>query len=130
MKRNLNKNVMSKIAGITKDKVELQAEKLELGLAQDFNKATDAAIDAVGMGTNKAKKAKEPLESAINQLKNSLSAIKRAEALGEKLDKAVKDLGVEEPRGFLASKSRLEDESKRAKDIIDKLEKISSQLRF
>ena len=34
MKRNLNNNVMSKIAGITKDKVELKSEKLELGLSR------------------------------------------------------------------------------------------------
>ena len=38
MKRNLNKNVMSKIAGITKDKLELKSEVVELGLADDMLK--------------------------------------------------------------------------------------------
>ena len=125
----MNKDIMNKIARLSQV-TELKADKVELGLAQDFDKATDAAIDAVGMGTNRAKKAKEPLESAINQLKNAQNSIKRAEGVGMQLGKAIKDLGVPEPNGYKASMSRLEDESKRAKDIIDKLEKLVSQLRF
>lgn len=121
----INKSVFSKI---TSQEVELSKMDVELGLAQDFDSSVSAAIDAVGMGLNRSKEAAEPIKSAINQLKNAVESIKRAEALGIKLDSAIKELGLPQPRGYESSKNRLKDELKMANNSISKLEKVLSQL--
>jgi seryl-tRNA synthetase len=41
MKRNLNKSVMSKIAGITKDKVELKSEVVEVNKIKEYSSSID-----------------------------------------------------------------------------------------
>ena len=104
------------------------SEKVELSLAKDFDKAVDAVIDQVGNSRNRAQEAKEIVKSAIRLIEMSFGGIRRAQALGSQLEKAIKDLGVPEPNGFRASLDRLKDENAKAKKYENTLNRILKEL--
>tara|TARA_R110002153_G_C12990267_1_gene463818 strand:+ start:103 stop:510 length:408 start_codon:yes stop_codon:yes gene_type:complete len=109
MKRNLNKNVMSKIAGITKDKVELKSEVVELGLVDEMK----GALKYIANDNKKIQNQYDKLEAAIrkandeNQMLKAIAGgvdqnVKSYYKRIEDIKKAAKDLGVNpsEIKGF------------------------------
>tara|TARA_R110001599_G_C11750629_1_gene609001 strand:- start:80 stop:439 length:360 start_codon:yes stop_codon:yes gene_type:complete len=90
MKRNLNKNVMSKIAGITKDKIELKSEVVELGIAQDYNSKL------LGSGGDKfVNKATALMKEAAKSLEDASKYFQDLAEEGDEIIKKANDLGVE-----------------------------------
>jgi len=86
---------MSKIAGITKDKVELKSEVVELGLMQDFERENK---DAVNSGTKTGtflNQVSKDIDKAKAMIKASLKYQVNTQSVGRRLLDGYKDLGVE-----------------------------------
>tara|TARA_B110000858_G_scaffold20973_1_gene21156 strand:- start:2219 stop:2593 length:375 start_codon:yes stop_codon:yes gene_type:complete len=86
MKRNLNNNVMSKIAGITKDKVELKSEVVEFAKINDvligatkgvnvFSKNIDIALQELKDAMLSLKVDKQDLTGDLNRLKKAVEFV-------------------------------------------------------
>tara|TARA_R110000803_G_scaffold124582_1_gene192314 strand:- start:532 stop:906 length:375 start_codon:yes stop_codon:yes gene_type:complete len=86
MKRNLNNNVMSKIAGITKDKVELKSEVVEFAKINDvligatkgvnvFSKNIDIALQELKGAMLSLKVDKQDLTGDLNRLKKAVEFV-------------------------------------------------------
>ena len=108
----MSNDIMSKIAKLS-NRVELSAEKIELGLVQDIEKQVaklNGAISnikkeeaKIGGITKKAlediskieNKASADLEKSRDVLDNNLDSIDQAVAIANKAEAAAKDLGVD-----------------------------------
>lgn len=143
MKRNLNNNVMSKIAGITKNKVELKSEVVELGLVQDIKKTNseiNSNSDKVSSIIKDMASGRKKIESLLSEVDKVKSMLNKWESIfGELkiskedasslLSKAItqaKELGVDftDIDGFMALAKKETDADK----LLKKLKAEANQL--
>jgi len=120
MKSNIEK-VYSKLPKTELAKVELETQKVELGIVDDFTKIFEKANNSdVQIG----KILISALSKAENSYKGQISDYENAIKLGDKAEKAAKDLGVELPspmkNKILSSKEAI----KEAKSIISKINQL------
>ena len=100
---------MSKIAGITKDKVELKAEKVELSVIDDLKKKLDSL-------TGKFDSIHDEVKKGAFKFSDIAEDFKKLNSDSESIKKKIKDIGLDEPKnlGFITLKSK-------------ELEKLSNQ---
>ncbi len=120
MKSNIEK-VYSKLPKVELAEVELATQKVELGIVDDFTKIFEKANNGdVQIG----KTLISALSKAENSYKGQISDYENAIKLGDKAEKAAKDLGVELPspmkNKILSSKEAI----KEAKSIISKINQL------
>lgn len=128
MNPQLNK-VFSKLAKEDK-KTELKSEKVELNIMQDFENALDSLIDGNSQGNRAKNDAKKIIDDAIRQYEMVEPRIGRAIKSSMQLEKAAKDLGLDLPGKYDASKSRLFDEEDKNKEALKRLKSIKGSLNF
>ena len=105
---------------IREAKTELKAEKIELGLVDDFEKLSSKAIKS---GTN----AGGDVQDWIDKLPKLISALRNSEkdqdlvvSMGEKIEKQAKELGVDLPKNVTKGLTGAKEWSSEIKSIIKK----------
>ena len=105
---------------IKENKTELKAEKVELGLIDDFEKLSSKAIKS---GTN----AGGDVQDWIDKLPKLISALRNSEkdqdlvvSMGEKIEKQAKELGVDLPKNVTKGLTGAKEWSSEIKSIIKK----------
>ena len=76
------------------EKVELQSEKVELGLTQNAEKAISKYYSSTDKALNRGQDAFKAINSAIAEFTEMLKTVDDLETYKSKLEKAAKDLGV------------------------------------
>ena len=111
-------------------KTELASEKVELNIMQDFENALDSLIDGNSQGNRSKNEAKKIIDDSIRQYEMVEPRIGRAIKSSMELEKAAKDLGLDLPGKYNASKSRLFDEEDKNKEALKRLKSIKGSLNF
>ena len=107
------------------EKTELSSYDIELGLTDDFKKASNKAINS---GTNAGGDIDDwvrKLPKLISALKTSLNDQNKVISLGNKIKKQVKEIGIEIPKYIEKESKGAEDWAKELKEIIKKANNIN-----
>ena len=129
MKSNIDK-VYSKLPKTELAKVELATQKIDLGLLDDFIKSAKVVTDMYGDAYNEKGNIKSIIKKILRDLDMANSAGQRSLNIGDNLEKATKNLGVELPSNYNSFKSRLVSDIKDIDKAIGIYKQIGSQVDF
>jgi len=118
--------ILSALNEIIRNKTELKAEKVELGLVDDLTKKTKKAIDTFNSINASARKAGQIIDKAESEASKLNKTFKDLEGDWDKVKKQAKELGVDLPSEVAALVTNASAYENSTRNAASQLEKASS----